>query len=598
MFCPKCGKEITGTAKFCPYCGAQFQEGSAPSEPAAPAEPASPAPESPVYSAPSAPESPAYSAPSAPVPPVYTAPQGAGSFDASAVPAGGGKKRLGAGLIIGGIVAVVLVAALAVALFGGLFSSPKSQLVKALAKTADAYAAAQKNVDLPDMTKLFQSGSYSQRVSLSLDSFSPEVTAYSPELASLKGMGLRLNMDRDQDGRKMDADMALFWDNQDLLSFQVLVDDNKMYFAAPDFTGDSAYGFNTETMGADLVRLGAEDDEINISSISFNIFDLAERFSSGDTQDEESAKAHLEAWQQLSDAIEVKKGGKQTIEVNGRNVDATVYHVVVPGDAMKEYIDAMADAMKAADTGASVEEWLEAIGLDRNSIQALVSEMEEVDTYGELARELRDMADSIGDMELEVYVSGGYVSAVEYSDRIDGTKVEVGLYLGGGDNYVDDWSLSLNVGGEKVSVESTGNHGGRDGVFTDETTIRADGTRLTSVLRYEPKASDGNFEWELKVDGTASMAVEGQLTLTESVIDLQIDEISFKAAGSKLFTMKGAYYLGPCDGMKVSFSSPKLLAEMSEGELLSLYFDIMNNGEAWSESLMDRLPPELSYYLY
>ena len=587
MFCPKCGKEITNNAKFCPYCGAQFQTASAPSEPAAPADPA-----------PSAPSAPAYSAPSAPVPPVYTAPQGAEPFGAPAAMAGGGKKRSFTGLIIGGAVVLVLVAALVVALVLGLFSSPKDQLAKALAKTADAYATAQKALDLPDQTELSLSDSYSQRLSLSLDSLGPEVTAYYPELSSLKGLGLRLDADRDQDGRKMDADMAIFWDDQDILSLQFLVDDNKMYVAAPDFTGDNAYGFNTETLGADLVKLGITDDEIDVSSISFNYFDLAERFSSGDAQDEDATKASAEALKQLWDAIEVEKSGKESIEVNGRNVEATVYHVVVPSDAVKDYIDAIADAMKAMNTGVSTEELLEAIGLDKNAIQELLSDMEEVDTYGELARELRDIADNIGDMELDVYVSGGYVSAVEYADRIDGTKVEVSLYLGGGDNYVDDWSLELNIDGEKVSIESSGDHGGKNGVFTDETTIRVDGTRLTSVLRYEPKASDDNFEWELKIDSTASISVEGQLTLTESVIDFQVDEMSFKAAGSKLFTLKGAYYLGPCDGMKVSFSSPRLLAEMNDSEMWALYLDIAQNAQNWYYSLLDRIPPELSYYMY
>lgn len=629
VFCPKCGEEITNAAKFCPYCGAQFRTdpaaespaGAAPSAPDAPnalagpvasgpagsvssgsESPAGAAPGSPAGPAPFTPEPPADCAQPAPESPVYTAPAGDNAaFGASAVLADGRKKRPGTGLIIGGAVAVMAVLLLAVAAVSGLFSSPRDQLTKALEKTFAAYAGAREGLDIPDLSEYLQYNSCSRRVSLSIDSIGQEVTSYYPEMSALKGLGFRMDTDLDRDSRKMDADLAIFWSGQDLLSFQILVDDNKLYLASPDLTGGKAYGFNTETFGADLVKLGAADDADGISSISFNLFDLPEESASDGAKNEEMAAAGAEAGRRLLDAIEVEKGGKENIGVNGWSVDATVYYVVVPRDAMHDYIDAVEDALNALDTVDAMEEMLGSMGLDESTIQDMTAEMGDTDAfgYGELVSELRDAVNSIGDLELKVYVSGGYVSAVEYADRIDGTEIGFGLYLGGGANYVDDWSLEIKAGGEELTVESTGDHGGRSGVFTDETTIRVDSSRLTSVLRYEPEASHDNFEWELKVDNSASIAIEGQLTLTDESMELQLDELSLQSAWSRLLTLKGSFYLGPYEGTQVSFSSPQLLAEMDSHALMDVYLDIMDRMDVWaSDVLLNRIPPELLYSLY
>lgn len=562
MFCLKCGKEINNDAKFCPHCGTVTAAGSAPS---------------------------------APEPTAFTQSGGSGSFDWSS-PAPGGNKRRGIGLIIGGAAAAVLVVVLAIVAFGGLFSSPKGQVEKALGKSVAAYASARDSMGIPDLTGLVRDKSYSQRFSFALGSVNQEMTGY--DLSALKGLGMRMEMDYDQKGRKMDLDMAAFWDDEDLASIQMLVDGGKMYLTSPDFTKGDAYGFDTETIGADLDRLGADGGEVDLKKISFNLFDLVERTTPSPEQAKEMETAIAEASKQLIDALEVEKGGKESIEVNGKNVDAAVYHVTVTKDAMKDYINAMEDAMKVVDTKAMMKDMLEAMGFDKGAVNEILSEMGDTDPYGELASQLKQAVKTIGDVELEVYISGGHVSAVEYSDRINGSKVEVGLYLGGGDSYVDDLSLEIAIDGEKLTVESSGDHAGKGGAFTDETTVRVGGNRLTSELRYEPKASNGNFEWEVKVDNTASVAMEGQLTTTKDSVDLRLDDLSVKAAGTKLVSLEGAYYLGPCKGMKVSVSSPKMLADMDEDDLMDLYYDIMENAQDWADDLENRIPAELLYYLY
>lgn len=567
VFCLKCGKEIENGAKFCPHCGAVTSAGSSAQGGS------SAAPESPVYTAPEVQSTPVWSD-----------------------PAQGGKRR-GTPLLIGGIAAAVLVVVLVAAAIGGLFSSPKGQVEKALAKTAAAYADVGNKLGAPELSKLLQGRSYSQRVSFALNSISPELTGWY-DLSSLKGLGVRVESDWDQKGRKMDAEMAAFWDGEDLAAVQMLVDGGSMMFASPQFTKGQAYGVNTETLGKDLVRLGAQDDEIDIEKIGFNLFDLLDKAVPSEEQTKEVQAAMADAYKQLLDAIEAEKGGKQKVDVNGKSVDAVLYHVVVPKDAMKDFISAWEDAMKLADPQDMTREFFLAMGFDKDTVDEMMSDMDTADIYGQMADGLKQGVKTLGDLELDVYVSDGCVSAVEYSDRIDGTKVEMGLYLGGGDNYVDDLSLEISANGQKLTIESTGDHAAKKGVFTDETTLRMGSDRVTSELRYEPKADKNNFEWELKVDNTASITMEGRLATTKDSLDLQLEDLSVKAAGSRLLSLEASYYLGPCSGMKVSLSSPKLLSDMDEDDLEDLYYDLQDNAQDWAYDMMDKLPADLLNALY
>lgn len=564
MFCLKCGKEIENSAKFCPHCGAVTSASGGNSTPAAPA---------------------------------YTVPgteNGAAQW--SSDPQGGNKRR-GGGLLIGGAVAAVLVIVVIIAAIGGLFASPKGQVEKALAKTVAAYADARSKMGAPDLDQLIKDRSYTQRISFELDSINPDLTGWY-DLSSLKGIGLRLDTDYDQKGRKLDMDAAAFWDGKDLASIQMLVDGGKMTFSSPEFTKGTAYGFNTETLGADLEELGAGGGDVDLKKIGFNLFDLMDKASPSEEQTKEIESIMADASKQLFDAIEVEQAGRRSLQVNGRSTDATLYNVVIPEDAMRDYIDAMEDAMKVVDPQDMAKDMLQAMGFDKSTINEIMSETGGADIYGELAGILKQGVKNLGDIELEVYVSGGRVCAVSFDYRANGSKVEIELFLGGGDSYVDDLSLEISSGGQKLTIESSGDHAGKSGVFTDETTIRLGSSRVTSELRYEPKADKDNFEWELRLDNTASVKMGGRLTTTKNSLDLELDDLSVRAAGSKLISLEASYYLGPCSGMKVSHPSPKLLSDMDEDDLEDLAYDLQKNAEDWAYDVMERIPSDLLYYLF
>lgn len=578
MLCVQCGREISEGAKFCPHCGAMIAaSASGPAPGTGSAGGAGP----------------------------YTYSYGAGVSSPASPPSPpkDGEKRGKKGLLIGGgIAAAVIVIALLVVALSGLFATPKGQVEKALAKTLAAHAEASKKMGLPDMAGLAQSKSVSQRLRMELTGFNSALIGY--DLSALEGLGLSVSGDYDQQGRKAGGEVAAFWGDNEILSFQMLVDDNVIGIASPQFTKGDAYGLDTETLGKAMVRWGMdpEDELLKVEEIGFNLFDMAEQYSSSQ-QSGDGEERIKEASRQLADAVEVEKAGKKTIDVNGKSVDAAAYLVTIPQEAMEAYVDALEEVWTQTSGEDAVEELLRAFGVNEAAINEITSGMVGADSYGEMADALKEMLRTIGDVELDVYLDGGYVCAMEYSVQRDGSSLEIGLYLGGGDNYVDNISFRAAMDGEEVLIESSGSHGGKDGVFTDETVLRISSggssvLRLGSDFSYEPKAQGDNFAWSLSVNSTASVNMTGQLTTGKDSLDLQLDKVSLKAAGMELCSLSASYSIGPCGGVEVSLPAPRLLGDMDMDDLEDLYYDIEFNAEEWVYDLMAMIPPDLLWALY
>ena len=559
MKCPKCGTELRDGAKFCPACGAAVEAagtGRGQTE----------------------------GAPSAP------APEGG---------APRGRKRRGMGLIVAGGVAVAAVAAVAVVAVSGLLASPKDKAEKAFNRTVAAFAEARESMGLPDLQQLSERQSVTQRLSLELAGINDQLAGYAGyDLSFLKGLGLRMSTDWDGAGRKLASELAAYWDGEDILSAQLLAEDSALYLSVPQFTGDEFCGVNTETLGADLADLTGDD---TLEDISFNLFDLIDIATpSGDTR-AEMEQAMEQAAQKLLESMEVEKAGSETIDVNGRNTDADAYDVLIPQDAMEDYADAVLDTLQTVDYVELYEELLRAMGVPRDQIDQAMSMMGG-NPYRQLSDLLGMALDELGDLELTAYVSGGYLSALVYDHR----GVEIGLYLGGGEEYVDDVSLELSVDDSRVIVESSGDHGGRSGVFTDETVIRVQVggetvARVTSEFSYEPKAEDGNLLWEISVDDMGSLNLEGQLTAAGDSLSLVLEDISVRAAGMELFALEAEYYVGPCEGIELSADGARMILEMSEPELMEWAMDLEREAQDWlydmEELLYGRLPQELLWSL-
>lgn len=553
MFCRNCGKEMRDGSAFCPNCGTMVTSAS-------PGETASGAAE------------PAVSASD----PVLSS-------------AGGGKRR-GLDLLIGGGVAAVALIAVMVVTVSGMFTSPKGKVEKAFTKTTDTYQdAGGKVLELPDLKNLRTS--CSQRMRVELKSVNSQLTG-GYDLSPLYGLGLRMSGNYDQKGRKLDAQVTAFWDEDDLVSGQLLLDNDKLYLGSPQFTGGTFLGLSTETLGDDLADLTDDD---SVEDISFNVFDIMDIVLKRTEPDKDREKAVKDANKALKAAVEVKKTGSKTMDINGKSTKTTAYHVIVPQDALEDYVDAMEDILSSMDLVDMYEEIFKAVGVPKDEIDYMMSSLDG-DIYGDLADGVKDILDELGDIELDVYLSGGRVSAVIYEEKIQGTKVEIALYLGGGENYEDNLSLEIKAAGGEILVESSGNHTGKGGKFTDETTVRvrSGGSsmgRLTSEISYEPKGKGNNFHWEVGVDSSgASLGVlemDGALATTKDSLDLKLEELSVRTMGIEMASLGLEYYVGPCKGMEVSVKSPEMLADMDMDDLMDLAYDLQSNAQDWALDMQD-----------
>ena len=502
-------------------------------------------------------------------------------------PAGGGRRKTG--LIAGGIIAAVAVIALLVMAVSGIFADPRKQLGKAIDGTFAAYAQAEKALDLPDLSGLVLDRSYSQQFSLRLTHINDQFTG--SQLSALEGLGLRMSDGLNFEDRRLDFELAAFWDEEDILSLQMAAEDDELYFASPQFTGGKFYGVNTETLGADLRGMGAEDTE----DLSFNLFDIMEPLFPDSGAEQELEKAVKEANRDLWEAVRVEKKGKETVSVNGQSTDARVYRVTVPQEALEDYADAMTDTLEMVNDLRRHGELLRAFGASQSEIDAYMEALEELDLYGQLGDLLQEAVDGLGDVQLDMYVSGGCVSMIRYEDRLRGRTVKAELELGGGQQYVDDLSLRVEVDGQKITLKSTGDHGCRDGAYTDKTTLRVGMVQLSSELRYEPKG--GALSWSLSMPGAGSLDMEGSVTAGADFVTLNLEDISVKLMGMELVSLAMDYHMGPYEGDRMAVTSPRLITQMDSLELMALANELQTSAESWLDStrqmFVDRLPPEL-----
>ena len=489
-----------------------------------------------------------------------------------------GRKKIG--LILGAAVATAAVIALLAAAAGGWFASPRQKLERAVIKSLAAYARAGDALDLPELDRLAEERSVSQRMSFRLTGMNTDMVGY--DLSALEGLGLRFQSDLE--ARKLGIELAAFWDDRELLTLFLAADDAEVCLASPQLTGEDFYGVNTETLGEDLRRIGFQD----MGDVSFNFFDLLDIIAP-ERQAEEIEQAVKEAGKALFEAARVEKDGKETIFVNRTKIKTDVYRMTVPEEAIKDYVNAVAGAIRWVDYVKLCREARHAMGASGDVLE------EALGPYGDPG----DLLDGLGDVKLTVHVGGGYVSAVAYEGYIfgGGAPLKLELYLGGGGEYVDNLGLEVETDGRNIVIDSAGDHGCKNGYFTDETTVRGPFFAVASKFRYEPGQTQKNLFWEISVPGTGSLEMAGQLTGGDGSVDLHLDELYLKVLGLELCSMEMDYYVGPCEGQSVTVRDPRMIGEMDGLELMLAALRLENGVQAWVEDMrglfISRLPSGL-----
>lgn len=563
MFCKKCGKKLVDGVKFCPHCGAAAGPASSPDIIQTALE----------------------------TQPVKADPFAGGG--ASMPPAGGAARKTGGGktgVFIGIGAAAVLAVALAAVLLSGVIGGPKAALGKAAAKSLNAYQAASDAIGMPDMRKLSESKQIRTDMSFQIKNLSDELTGYSSEAQLLKGLGMSMSAGMDMPGKKIDFSAAISYGSATLLTFWGQANDDVLAVGCPELLDNKSYGLSTVTLGKDLDKLGADMPE-GMEDMSFNVFDIIDTFSRPIEVDKAAAK-------EFAGAIEVEKTGKTTMDINDHSVSCTGYHVVIPKDAIRAYINALEDAYKARELDDEIVELLRSMGVPKDELSQIRGEIKDAVNSKEMFDALDEMAKTIGDLELDVYLYNGYVAAVVWEDKIEGERVELGIYLGGGKNYADDLSVDLRIADARLRYTSSGNHGTEGGAYTDSSSLRIQEAgsgyayTIDSEMEYHPKNASDNFEWTVKGSGI-SLTAEGQLTTGKDRLFLDLDKLSVSAFGTEMLRLGATYSIQPYSDPDISAKSPVMLSSMKEEDFLELSEDITANAQSWAMGLMNDVP-ELS----
>lgn len=566
MFCKNCGKELNDNAKFCPHCGVKVA-----------GEDQTPVNETQTVQA-----------------PVYETVETGSAQTAYQEPIlGGSGARRGKGLVFGVIAAALVVCVGAgVALAGMLGGSPQTEVEKAMKKSVSAYSQMVEDMGLTTLSKLQEKQAYSTDFSVTLKELPTELYYYF-DASVLEGLGVRVGADYSLEKRAMSMSAAAYYGSADLVQAAVSLDDTVLSVYAPEFLGDSALGMDTMTLGADLSNLDPGNQDM-YKDISFNLYDFLDKYTQTPEVDPGAVKA-------LRKAIQVEKTGKESVEVNGTDLDCTGYRVLIPEDALRDYLDATEDAVSALELEDAMMELMESMGVPQSELAYMERELENAMSGKEIFDGLKQAVKTVGDIELQVYLNGGYVSAVEWEPVIDGERLEMGLYLGGGKTYEDQWSFVISGGGDELRVESEGDHTASSGRYTDLTTISytdSYGSAFTmeSELEYDPKAHD--FMWSIQGDGFA-MEAEGQLTSSKDAVSLALDNLEFQAYGETMLALEMEYSIRPYEKRETGASEVTMIGEMSASDLEDLGWEIQDNAQDWVYDLMDKIPAlqELMWYL-
>lgn len=560
MFCKNCGKNLKDGAKFCPFCGAQVSGAAGVGATQG----------------------------------VSDAGNTAGLGFQTPVP-GAGRPGKNKNLLLGIVAAAAVVCVGAGVMLSGILGSPQDKVEKALVKTTSAYAKLLDDMGVTTVSQLQEKNSYSADVSVTLAQLPAELSYYY-DASALEGLGIRVGSDLDLSSRAMSMSVAAFYGSADLVQADLSLDNTVITFGSPQFLGDSALGADTTTLGADLADLDPANKEL-YENISFNLFDFLDKYAQTPQVDEAALKA-------LREAIEVEETGKETVEVNGSGVDCTGYSVLIPEDALRDYLDAVEDAVDAMELDDALMDLLESMGVPGDELSYMKDEIKQAATGSAMFDAVKELVKAVGDVELQVYLSDGYVAAVEWEPEIEGTRLEVGLYLGGGKVYEDQWSLVVSGGGVELLVESEGDHTASGGRYTDTTTvtIQDGGTdyALESQLEYEPKAESDNFYWSIQSeDGSFGMELEGQLTVDKDSLSLALDNVELQAYGETVLGLEVEYSVRPYEKREPAAGEVLMLAELSDSDLEDLALDIQNNAEDWVYDLMREIPAmqELMWYM-
>ena len=544
MFCKKCGRSLTENDKFCLDCGTPVDQME----------------EKIVFAQAEAP---------APV------------------------KKSKAKLLVPVVAVVAVVGIVAALLLSGVFADPTAKLAKAITNSVAAWNEASV-LDAEDLAWLVETREeYSGEYQLWLEDF--------PEVVQMEGFGLRADFNYSQPQRYFDMTLTPTFGYADIIHAKMVLKDNELYIGSQELTKDTYYMIHTDLLGQEMSALGVPGAE----EMGFNLFDMAEKmqksYLSGREVGLESAQKLVETAKAVQEQIQVEKTGSGEIDVNGANLKADTYHVLIPQSAVSAMLDAVESIGLAQNNLDTMMEMYADMGMDNNALLMMEEELKEAAAMQkESFAQVRKAIEAMGDLELDMYVSDKLVVAVEFSITYEEETVTVWIAIGGGENYVDNITvMAKDQEHEGFVLVSEGDHGAKSGTFTDKTTITltADATEVLSwELRYAPDGQSNNLFWKINVED-AAIEMNGQLTLGAEEFFLRLDELTVDD-GYTVGSYGVEYRFGKYNPQTVDTSNHLVLAEMTDADMTATSNSLMMNAMEWLTWLQENFPEMVSMLMY
>ena len=449
-----------------------------------------------------------------------------------------------------------------------LFMTPKNVVGLAAKKAVKAYTDAAKSLSNFDAQKLLGSKAFSQEITIQ------GINDLADGEYSFDGFRLRSDVNIPKryiglTGSVLDRRSAMF-------TVRAAIDDNLAAANVPELLDDDFWAVNTETLGADLSSSVFGLQASDYADVSFNFFDLLDEAAPSEEFGDASGKA-------LWEAVTAEKSGKQELRIDGESYSCMSYRVLIPQTALEAYVNdyfayldsSSGDNLQSilADCGFPVEP-TSSYARDDSDGYAVSAAASPFDS----AREnILNALDTLGDIELTAYVSGGYLCGVDWSPSDDEYSSDMLLSIRtGGKNHTDYFSLSFENYGSGIFLESSGNHSARGGTFTDSTYMEADGTLVFEwECSYAPKRSGNNFSASLHVPAAypeVLLSLDGRIESDSKTLNIDMEDIFIDVDGSS-GNLSFAYVLSSFD-KSFDIGSPVMILELDQSELMALAADL------------------------
>ena len=467
-----------------------------------------------------------------------------------------------------------------------LFMTPKNTVGLAANKTVKAYTDAAKSLSNFDAQKLLSSKAFSQEITIRgiADLTDGE---YSFD-------GFRLRSDVNIPKRYIGLTGSVLDQRSTMFTVRAAVDDNIAAANVPEVLDDDFWAVNTETLGDDLTSSVFGLNASDFADVSFNLFDLLNETTSTKEFGDASGKA-------LWNAVTAEKLGKQELHFGGESYSCASYRVLIPQSALEAYVNDYFDYLDSttgdnlqnalADSGFPVEptsSFARGFSAGYSAGYAIAAAASPYDS----AREnILSALDTLGDIELTAYVSGGYLCGVDWSPADDEYSSGMALSIRtGGKNHTDYLSLSFENYGSEIFLESSGNHSAKGGTFTDSTCMEADGMLVFEwECSYAPKRSGNNFSASLHVPDAypeVTLNLDGRIESDSKTLNIDMEDIFIDVDGTS-GDLSFAYVLSSFD-KSFDVTSPVMILELDQNELMALAADLSTRFLPY-EDLLDEM---------